>query len=101
MKKKWLSLILALALCLGLASPAMAAEAPAQPKAYTCDKLLWIGPIPVAGLTVINNEYYVPIATLRSTSKQCVLPISFNYTGDDSICFVLADKKFEKMGQDK
>lgn len=87
MKKKWLSLLLALALCLGLAAPTLAAEAPAPVvKAYTCDKILWLGPIPVAGLTVINGEYYVPIATLRSTSKQCMLPISFNYTGDDSIC---------------
>lgn len=56
MKKKWLSLLLALALCLGLAAPVMAEET-AQTYAYTCDKLLWLGPIPVAGLTVINNEY--------------------------------------------
>lgn len=83
MKKKWLSLLLALALCLGLVAPVMAEET-AQTYAYTCDKLLWLGPIPVAGLTVINNEYYVPLETLNSGSKQCILPISFSYTNDSS-----------------
>ncbi|MCI8690382.1 MAG: hypothetical protein HFF87_08740 [Oscillibacter sp.] len=86
MKKKWVSLLLALALCLGLAAPAMAAEAAPQTKAYTCDKILWLGPIPVAGMTVINGEYYVPLEVLKNTGRQCVLPILFRYTGDDSYC---------------
>lgn len=81
MKKDCASLFLALALCLSLAVPALAAEAPAT--AYTSDKLLWAGPIPLAGMTVIQDEYYLPLELLNQSGRvDSYLPLQFYESQD-------------------
>lgn len=79
LKKRGAALLLALALTLGPAVPALAAEPAGKALAYTTDKILWVGPIPLAGLVVVNGEYYVPMEILnaRNTNGQCLLPLSF------------------------
>lgn len=67
--KRIVSLFLALLLCAALTAPALAAPAPQAAVAYTSDKLLWVGPLPLAGLTVINDEYYLPMELLNANGK--------------------------------
>ena len=69
MKKRWIPLILSLVLYLAPAAPAAAAEASPGQAAYTSDRLLWAGPIPLAGLVTINQEYYLPLELLKETGK--------------------------------
>lgn len=95
MKKKLTTLLLALLLCLGLSAPAFAEDAapPLQATAYATNKLLWIGPIPLAGLTVINGEYYMPLELLNGTGRlDSGLPISEYYISDG--CYVLSPNTF-------
>lgn len=93
--KRLAALLLALTLALGLAVPALAAEPAAKPNtAYTCDKILWVGPIPLAGLVVVNDEYYVPMELLnvRNTNGQCLLPLDFQdyaFSGGVDGCYTL------------
>lgn len=77
--KRLAALLLALTLALGLAVPVLAAEPAGQTLAYTTDKILWVGPIPLAGLVVINDEYYMPLEILRDDSgnSQCPVPLRF------------------------
>lgn len=69
--KRIMSLLLTLLLCVALTAPALAEEAavPLTAIAYTSDKLLWVGPLPLAGLTVINGEYYLPMELLNANGK--------------------------------
>lgn len=79
LKKRGAALLLALALTLGPAVPALAAEPSGKALAYTTDKILWVGPIPLAGLVVINSEYYVPLQVLHDNGHiQCGFPLRLN-----------------------
>lgn len=102
LKKRGAALLLALALALGLAVPAAAAPA-GQTLAYTTDKVLWVGPVPLAGLTVINDEYYMPLAMLRGVSgyEQCPIPLGFSFSISEGDVVTLEQSYYNKYPDDK
>lgn len=105
LKKRGAALLLALALALGLAVPAAAAPA-GQTLAYTTDKVLWVGPIPMAGLVVINDEYYLPLEILRDDSSSALCPVPLTiydraFPGDAGDSFTLGVDYWGKWADNK
>lgn len=59
-------------------------EKPAGPAmAYTADKLLWVGNVPLAGLVVIEGEYYFPLELLNDNGLNYRLPLDYSENGEE------------------
>lgn len=64
-------------------------EPPAGPAmAYTSDKLLWVGNVPLAGLVTIGGEYYFPLELLNSSAVYGFLPLEYSNFGSEHMLHV-------------
>ena len=60
-------------------------EKPAAPAmAYTSDKLLWAGNVPLAGVVMIEGEYYLSMEVLDLNRLSYQVPFGFSGTSDTS-----------------
>ena len=59
--------------------------------AYTTDKLLYVAGIPLAGMVVIDNEYYFPLSLLRPNGNHTRAALDYNSLSDYE---VYIDKSF-------